>query len=195
MNRAMKMFWMGLAGFGVVLAVLLAPGCSTLANGPDTGGGSSNNIPRLALVEPGIYRGGQPDASGWIWLRQAGVSNVVKLNPMDEGSDAPAAAMGMTIQYYPIDTLQQLITGPSADVVAAALRGITPGTYIHCLHGEDRTGLVVGLYRLSEGTNAPAAYQEMLRHGYHPALRGLTKFWQSQTSGDGIAERGESVWK
>ena len=143
--------------------------------------GDTNGVPHLALVEqPAIYRGGQPNESGWRWLVAAGVSNVVKLNPMEEGSDAPAAALGMAVHYFPVDTMEQLVGGPDPEAMRRAVDRIGPGTFIHCQHGQDRTGLVVGLYRMREGTNKPAAWGEMMAHGFHPALRGLTDFWERQ---------------
>ena len=40
--------------------------------------------------------------------------------------------------------------------------------YVHCRHGDDRTGLVIGLYRhLVEGMPAEEAYQEMKQLGFH----------------------------
>jgi len=48
------------------------------------------------------------------------------------------------------------------------------GTFVHCEHGEDRTGLAVGAYRIKvEHWTKPAAYQEMEAPGFHPLLRGL----------------------
>jgi protein tyrosine/serine phosphatase len=52
--------------------------------------------------------------------------------------------------------------------------------FVHCRYGEDRTGLVVGLYRVrQEGWTQEKAYQEMLDWGFTPALIGLTHyFWE-----------------
>ena len=176
---------------GLVLFLLSAfcflfflTGCSSPTPAPRS---LTDQVPHLALVdEPAIYRGGQPTLAGWQWLRQAGVSNVIKLNQIEEASDRQAIALGMTLYYHPIDTLQQLITGPSPADIDAALTEITPGTFIHCQHGQDRTGLLVGLYRITPRSPiSPVwprdqAWQEMTNHGFHPALLGLTKYWQSQ---------------
>jgi tyrosine-protein phosphatase SIW14 len=50
---------------------------------------------------------------------------------------------------------------------------------VHCTHGQDRTGLVVGLYRtIHDGWTKTDAYREMLQLGFHPELRGLREFWE-----------------
>lgn len=52
-------------------------------------------------------------------------------------------------------------------------------TYVHCERGQDRTGLIVGVYRVKvEHWTKADAYQEMLKHGFHPILRGLCWSWQ-----------------
>ena len=179
MSRAEKYFASVLAlFFGAWLCAHLGGCASTSTNESASVTPSTNGIPHFRLVEqPSIYRGGQPDLAGWKWLKGAGVSNVVKLNEQDEASDKPAIALGMKLNYFPVDTLQQLLSGPDRAAMCSAVGKISPGTYVHCEHGEDRTGLVIGLYRLTEGTNAAAAWSEMIEYGFHPALLGLKGFW------------------
>lgn len=167
--------------FLLLLPVLLA-GCSSPAPDPwpPLPTGSSNSIPAFSQVEPGIYRGGQPDAAGWVYLRSIGVSNVIALHTEDERSDSDATALGLKVWPIPIATLAQLEDGPDPAAMRRAVACMVPGTFVHCDRGRDRTGLVVGLYRLKEGWPKQAAWAEMLGHGYHPALRGLTDFWDLQ---------------
>jgi protein tyrosine/serine phosphatase len=51
--------------------------------------------------------------------------------------------------------------------------------YLHCELGRDRSGLVVGLYRVRcQGWTMCAAYAEMQRFGFNERLRGLDRyFW------------------
>jgi hypothetical protein len=110
-----------------------------------------------------------------------GLTNSIKLNTTEESSDEAAKLVGFRVYHFPVDTMQQLVEGPEPAAMSNALARIGPGTFIHCERGMDRTGLLVGLYRLREGTNAAAAWCEMVKHGYHPALLGLTRFWQKET--------------
>jgi tyrosine-protein phosphatase SIW14 len=152
----------------IALLALLASGCVSM---PMTHG-----IPNFAEVEPGIFRGGQPTPEGWSYLAAAGVSNVVKLNLEGEAKD-PSSARFI---YIPIDIVQQTI-GPVRDYqISSAIANIRPGTFIHCSHGQDRTGLVIACYRLSRGWTKPDAAAEMLAHGFHKSLHGLWEFWEKR---------------
>lgn len=183
MSRFEKYFvGIGTLFAGAALCFHLAGCAYTSAEDGASVKASTNDIPNLRLVEsPAIYRGGQPDLEGWKWLKSAGVSNVVKLNEQDEAPDKQAVALGMNLNYFPMDTMQELITGPDPVAMSNAVARIGPGTYVHCDLGQDRTGEAVGFYRLKEGTNAAAAWAEMLKNGYHPALMGLTRFWEEHS--------------
>ena len=68
---------------------------------------------------------------------------------------------------------------PSPDELGAILDAIERApkpVLVHCTHGEDRTGLVVALYRMRRGAPVDAAYADMVRHGFHP-YSGLWKAW------------------
>ncbi len=126
-----------------------------------------------------ILRGGQSTDAGWTWLKNAGITNIVKLNEATESSDRAGVALGLTLCYFPINLVDQLVFRPRYDDVMEAVNNIQPGTYIHCEHGQDRTGLVVGCYRvLKQGWKKDDAWAEMLQHGFHPELLGLTLFWE-----------------
>jgi len=159
--------------FWLILTFLFG-GCATSGADPASG------VPNLDQVEPGIWRGGQPkSAAAWAYLRGLGLTNDIKLNTDEEASDQLAIDAGFRLFYFPIDTMEQLIEGPDPVAMSTALKALVPGTFVHCAHGQDRTGLLVGLYRLQERSNAAAAWCEMTNHGYHPALVGLTRFWES----------------
>ena len=136
---------------------------------------SGQAVPNLAIVAPGIYRGGQPTAEGWQTLVALGVTNVVKLNT---GNDADAERLGLVVHRFPISGWEQMCAGVPQDRLDAACDLLTPGTYVHCLHGQDRTGLVVASYRVRSGWSHKEAEAEMLRLGFHPLLVGLWQTWR-----------------
>ena len=155
---------------------LIAYGCGTSQPSPSPVGTPA--IPNLRQFAPGEYRGGQPlTKADFVWLQSVGVSNVIKLNTPTEGTDS--VPPGMTVYQFPIDTMQQLVSGPDPVEMQMAVSLITPGTFVHCSHGQDRTGLLVGLYRLKQGWAKTNAYTEMLTNGFHPALHGLHEFWEN----------------
>lgn len=146
---------------------------------------AQHGIPKFAQVSPNIYRGGQPDAEGWRWLRELSVYEVVKLNSDAEGSDALAAQFGMVVHRMPISVTQQLL-GPTTNEIESAVGCVARATnttivFVHCSHGEDRTGLVVAAYRREvEGWTKPNAREEMLRMGFHRNLLGLDWYWHTK---------------
>jgi hypothetical protein len=138
------------------------------------------DIPNFSQVKTGVWRGGQPTAAGWKHLKSLGVIWVVKLNTKHEASDDLAKANGMQVLYLPMTTAQQTIGKPRSRTLNAAVSALErEGTFVHCQHGLDRTGLVVGAYRVKvEHWSKTAAYEEMKVHGFHPVLRGLYWSWQ-----------------
>lgn len=130
-----------------------------------------------------IWRGGQPEGpDDWQALADKGILHIIKLNksePSDGGPDAPAPSLGFDITQLPIDRWEQVIMEPAQQAVSDAVYLLSQGnTFVHCEHGEDRTGLIVGVYRVrKEQWDKELAYQEMLQNGFHPELLGLQLFW------------------
>lgn len=135
-------------------------------------------MPNLREVEPGVYRGGQPTAAGWTWLAAHGVRVSVKLNYEPEG--APPG-IRVVVASMPPETLRDMEARPKDATVKLALDTMLAGggIYVHCDHGQDRTGLLVGLYRVAhDHWTRSAAWREMLRDGYHVELLGLDDVWE-----------------
>jgi protein tyrosine/serine phosphatase len=159
-----------------IITGLALAGCSAIPRSVE------HDIPnfRQVAAESAIYRGGQPKSPrGWAYLRSIGISNVVKLDLEAEASDNDARALGMTVRYFPINALHQVLLMPDREAVSNAVAAIKPGTYIHCKQGVDRTGLIVGCKRVwRDGWTKTDAWNEMIADGFHPMLRGLTDFWE-----------------
>jgi protein tyrosine/serine phosphatase len=165
------------------LLVALGLGCT-----PTT---LNHGIPNLTVVEPGVWRSGQPTTiEQWNYLKSLGVHRVVKLNFASEGSDSLAESIGLevvTLSMQPegdkdiLDNIKNTFVRPDPVVLGAAVEAIDPriGTLVHCTHGQDRTGLVIGTYRaLMLKWTKDEAYKEMLLRGFHPELHGLHETWE-----------------
>ncbi len=141
----------------------------------------TNGIPNFAVVDElkRIYRGGQPTAEGWAYLKSIGVTNVVKLNTDDEASDAPGERLGMTICKFAMTARQQLLGTTVQQKVKAAADHITANTFVHCKLGKNRTGTVIGYYRITRcGWTKGEARKEMNQYGWRDSLPGLQLFWR-----------------
>ena len=145
-----------------------------------------NGVPNLFAVEQDRLRGGQPTIDGWTYLKSQGITDVIKLNTEEEGSDAPAEALGMIVHRFPIPWWRQLILRPKQSDLLAVVALLKPHTFIHCLRGEDRTGLAVACFRLSQGWTKEDAYLEMVAHGFHSSLQALQGRWNSENPADWI---------
>ena len=156
----------------------------------------------FAEVRAGLYRGGHPSYEQLVYLKSLGVTTIVNLEVADlieatherikqELEDAvrldldmvrqPMSAFEPFVNRGQMDyTLAVLATSKPADTDAGA--DALPKVYVHCRHGQDRTGLVVGLERvLVEGWAPADAYAEMLAHGFHPYFEGLKHYFAKIT--------------
>jgi tyrosine-protein phosphatase SIW14 len=153
---------------------------------------SDHNVGNLHLVRSGLWRSAQPQTlADWQYLASLGITKVVKLNFASEGSDDLAAQAGIQVITLSIqpegdqdvwDDIKNVFVQPNRQALAAAMSVVRGGggVLIHCSHGHDRTGLLVGLVRvLLDGWTKDAAYEEMLEMGFHPELIGLHSFWDS----------------
>jgi len=129
-----------------------------------------------AVIDGSVYRGGQPNSpDSWTFLKSMGIRTVVKLNYPKEGVDDGAVAAGLQVIdcRMPPEDFWQAVGRPQPQEVAAAVNALRSESnwpvYVHCLHGQDRTGLVIGEFRvLKQGWTTDQAYAEMLEYGFHP---------------------------
>jgi tyrosine-protein phosphatase SIW14 len=150
----------------------------------------ASDLPNFAVVtRDQVYRGGQPTKSGFEVLKKLGVRTVIKLDYDDEGpnhespDELPSPLKPVNYSMPPSD-VGQWFERAQADRIrqAADVLGDESNwpVYVHCLHGEDRTGIVVGEFRvLHDHWTKQRAYAEMKRHGFHPELLGLQKAWDN----------------
>jgi len=154
----------------------------------------THTIPNLRQVKPGLWRSGQPrTVFDWDYLKKLGVTRVVKLNFEREYSDSFARVVGITtyvVSVQPegdkdlISDITNTFVRPDEKTIEEAekLIDLSVGTLVHCTHGQDRTGYLIGRYRVnSDGWSKNDAYTEMLKYGFHPELHGLHEAWEEFT--------------
>jgi protein tyrosine/serine phosphatase len=149
---------------------------------------TKNPIPDFEKVERGIYRGGAPGAEGLVFLKKLGIRTILNLDDRKIANAIELEASKLAgIREFP-----QPMSGfwePKDASVNAALatlgRADLRPIFIHCEHGQDRTGLVVGLYRVFFEHWQPAhAYREMRQLGFHPELIFLNHYFEIRTGWD-----------
>jgi hypothetical protein len=154
----------------------------------------------ISQVDTNLWRGPQPTEELWSELQDLDVKTAVKLNYPSEGEDVPAAGRyGILVREFPMppsgvaDALADALAAPDDTVVLSALEAMRDTTwnrggavYVHCLHGHDRTGLLVGLYRVKVmGWTVADAYAEMRAMGFHRLLHGLMETWERLSASAG----------
>lgn len=127
-------------------------------------------IPNFAEVTPTLYRGAQPTTEGLETLKKMGVDIVVDMRGgKREGEERAIAKLGMTHVSMPWHC-----PSPRDETFARFLTLVrdNPGKkiFVHCRLGQDRTGMAIASYRMSEqGWSADEAMKEMQSFGFSTA--------------------------
>jgi tyrosine-protein phosphatase SIW14 len=134
----------------------------------------SETLPRFNRVNEKLYRGAQPRPEGFKQLAERGINTVINLRDDDERAlleESQAKAAGLRYFNVPFNR-RGPPTEAQVDQVLALIDAKENGVvFIHCQRGQDRTGMVVALYRISrEGWTDQQAISEAEDRGM--------KFWQ-----------------
>jgi protein tyrosine/serine phosphatase len=128
-------------------------------------------------VAPGIYRGAAPTVAGLNELRARGIHTIIdlRISPKRVKEErAEAEKLGFTWINLPMGsdppTSKQVNT-----FLTTLKRAPTEPVFVHCQHGADRTGCMVGIWRVTQdGWTFPAAWKEMRHYGFDPHWKKLT---------------------
>ncbi len=122
-------------------------------------------LPNLHRVSEKLYRGAQPRAEGFSELEAMGVKTVVNLRLMHSDEDEME---GTKLSYEHIGAEAWDIDDD--DVVRFLRIAADPGrapVFVHCKYGADRTGAMVGVYRVVlQGWEREEAIREMTTGGF-----------------------------
>ena len=140
------------------------------------------DIPRFKEVHPHLYRGGQPtERADYRELKAMGIRTILNLRetPFDVAVEQKIAHE-LDLNFFHIPT-SSILAPPKRDM-KLALEIINNPQYqpvfLHCRHGKDRTGMVVGLYRVYfDKWTAERGYEEMVDHGFGQYYLGLSGFY------------------
>ena len=138
------------------------------------------SLPNFHQVNEQLYRGGQPKAGGLQKLRTLGVKTIVNLRGEDNQTRAEAEeARNLGLRYYNISLPG--FAKPNDGQVQRVLDIINASenqpVFIHCHHGEDRTGTIIACYRIShDGWTAEQAKKEAERYGMTWIQRGMKDY-------------------
>ena len=140
-------------------------------------------VPNPGKINDGLYRGAQPNEQGLEELKKLGITTVVDLRAEDrhklEWERQQAEKLGMRFVHIPIAGF----AAPTNEEVAQFLSLFSDPQqkiFVHCLLGEDRTGVFVATYRMSvQKWPVTQAMREMYSFGFngfwHPAMKAFVR--------------------
>ncbi|MCE1225479.1 MAG: tyrosine-protein phosphatase [Geobacteraceae bacterium] len=148
------------------------------------------NLPGLGnagRVAPGVYRGEQPGPGGYTTLKQLGIKTVIDLRT-SESEKAQVEAAGMRAIAVPIEMTRKGLKEKVDQVVALMADPANQPVYVHCRHGQDRTGIVVAAYRMTlDNWSLKDVEAEMQSFGFNDVWVNFKKFIRSYKAPAGKA--------
>jgi protein tyrosine/serine phosphatase len=134
------------------------------------------SISRFSIVDEGVYRGGQPNAKGFSFLKEQGVKTIINLRSEDDEGEM-IAKLGMRYFHIPIRLLFPWSKIPNAAIEKYFEVVNNPDNhpiFFHCHRGADRTGALAAFYRIAnQGWKGERAWSEARAIGLHWWFRGL----------------------
>jgi tyrosine-protein phosphatase SIW14 len=139
-------------------------------------------VTNFGEVTPHLYRGGLLRGDGLKALKKLGIEIVVDTHANDSSEERDVRALGMKYVAIPWHC-----PWPRDEVFAKFIKLLRENkskkVFVHCRLGDDRTGMMVAAYRMSEeGWTAEEAMREMksfgFSHSHHficPSLAGYEK--------------------
>ncbi len=133
-------------------------------------------LKNVGRVAPGIFRGAQPRPEGYGTLKGMGIRTVVNLRSRHGEAEAVEAA-GMRSVMLPMNTFRDVDVETVRRAVAIIADPANQPVYVHCAHGQDRTGVVVAVYRMDvDGWSEADAEAEMQAFGFNDIWTQLKSF-------------------
>lgn len=134
------------------------------------------DLGNFAQVNSGLYRGAAPTETGMAKLKAMGVRTIIDLRIERKGQAEEAKAaqsLGMTRVRIPLGR-----EAPTPKQVKLFLDTVNDPqkqpVYVHCQHGADRTGAMIGIWREThDGWGFQKTWQEMRHYGFKSYLTEL----------------------
>ncbi|MEO7164725.1 MAG: tyrosine-protein phosphatase [Bdellovibrionia bacterium] len=158
-------------GFGLILGILLGV----------------VSVPVQAAIygfsefDNGLYRGSHPDSKeDFELLKSVGIKTILSLQSGDSSilpEKEEATLNQMTYINIPVSYIL-----PSKwkmlEILGHLQNDSLKPLYLHCRQGRDRTGLVVGMYRIHiQKEAAEVAFEEMIRFGFREKVQWVLRLF------------------
>lgn len=139
---------------------------------------NDNNLKNFHQVAPLIYRSAQPYHQGFKALEQYSIKSVLDLRLFHK--DMPLVPN--TLKIYQVPLFASVLNHTNMIKATNILANTKQPILVHCLHGSDRTGAVIALYRMvCQDWSKQSAIQEMTQgdFGYHSIFGNIPHYLNS----------------
>ena len=171
-SLSIRLLTAALLSLALTCSAIAAAGIGQTASLPATVRSSEHlyNLPGLAnvgRVAPGVFRGAQPGQDGYATLKAMGIRTVIDMRT-SESEKKQVEAAGMKAVAVPVEMSRDGLKEKVEKIVALMADPANQPVFVHCRHGQDRTGIVVAAYRLQvEGWPLAEAEAEMQAFGFN----------------------------
>lgn len=141
------------------------------------------NLPNFHEVHPYLYRGGAPDEEGLKEAKKKGIVTIIDLrNPGEirKKGDEKGWAKELGMHYISLPMGPEAPSKASIDKFMDAVKQAQQhpengAVLVHCAHGSDRTGCLIGIWRVKEdGWTYDKTYDEMRHYWFTPKFTKLS---------------------
>lgn len=140
------------------------------------------DLPNFHEVYPYLYRSGEPSIEGLKKLKEMGVTTIFDLRAPSEQHffDEKPEARALGFKY---NRIVMTSAAPTDKQVSTIMRAIEKAkedpskgkVLVHCAHGSDRTGCIIGIWRVThDGWTYDEAYKEMRKYWFSPKFTHLS---------------------
>lgn len=145
------------------------------------------DLPNYHKVHDFLFRGGEPSAAGLKELSKQGIKTIIDLRAAGARTETEASLareLGMKYINLPMSS-----KAPSETQVETFIQTVEAGrdknepVFVHCAHGSDRTGCLVGIWRVTHDSYSyKDAYSEMRRYYFGPHFKELAAAVKSRSA-------------
>lgn len=139
------------------------------------------DLPNFHEVHPFLYRSGEPTVAGMQKLKDMGVHTVIDLRaPSERAFDEEKVAKDLGLKYIMLTMTSAPPTEKQVDTLLDTIKDAQKdpskgSVLVHCAHGSDRTGCMVGIWRVTqEDWGYDETYKEMRKYWFTPKFTRLS---------------------
>ncbi len=148
-----------------------APATATRDKMSDARPKETKDLPNFHQVHPYLYRGGEPSPKGMKQLSEMGVKTLIDLRaPTEAAHNEKKLAKELGMTYINLTMTAEAPTKKQVDTLLKTVdeaREKNEPVLVHCAHGSDRTGCMIGIIRVTrDNWGFDDTYKEMRKYWF-----------------------------